>query len=291
MAYWMTSTQIAAKYEVTEQEVFSWAELKEISSAHINHTLMIDDDSVQFYLGTHKMLAEKQAIRERLIAEEDKIIGQELKKYDDAALLIRLQSECIPLYDLLIKILAAMIPNIQERKLFCAITGAYSLEQIPKYYGMSDENKFKAYLEIVHKLHADLKYILIMQKEVGEFLEKSWKGTRAPIPRSEEEYDNWKLECERLISKLDDREREKEEWILPESELRRKMSELQEKELQIHQMLYNIKKILKSREENAENYVMPFAEKKEDHTLYQTITAWIIDVCCHLKENIVCKFH
>lgn len=52
MAYWMTSTKIAAKYEVTEQEVLSWAELKEVSSAYINDTLMIDDDSVQFYLDT-----------------------------------------------------------------------------------------------------------------------------------------------------------------------------------------------------------------------------------------------
>lgn len=291
MAYWMTSTQIAAKYEVTEQEVFSWAELKEISSARIDNTLMIDDDSVQFYLGTHKMLAEKQAIRERLISEEDKIIEQELKKYDDAALLIRLQSECIPLYDLLIKILAAMIPNIQERKLFCAITGAYSLEQIPKYHGMSDENKFKAYLEIVHKLHADLKYILIMQKEVGEFLEKLWKGNPAPISRPGEEYDNWKLECELLVSKLNDREREKEEWILLESELRRKIFELQEKGLQTQKMLHDIKQILKSTEEKVEEYVIAFARQEDPHTLYQTITAWIIDVFCYLKEKIVCKFH
>lgn len=140
MAYWMTSTQIATKYEVTEQEIISWTKLKEISSAYINGTLMIDDDSVQFYLGTNKMLAEKQAIRARLLKEEDRIIKQELEKYDEAALLIRLQSECFPLYDLLIKVLAAMIPNTQDRKLFCAITQGYSLRHIPKYHNMSDKD-------------------------------------------------------------------------------------------------------------------------------------------------------
>lgn len=243
MAYWMTSAQIAEKYEITEQEIFSWAELKEISSAYIKDTLMIDDDSVQFYLGTHKMLAEKQAIRERLIKEEDKIIHQELEKYDEAALLIRLQSECFPLYKLLIKVLADLIPNNQDRKLFCAIIQGKSLKHIPKYHKMSDSDAFKVYIEIVQELYTNVKCIFKLQRLTNKSLDKILKDEKERISIKkenislQEEIFNWKMKYKKLSIELDGKYKEKKEWILSNKKLNEKNLELQKLILQIKETL------------------------------------------------------
>lgn len=240
MAYWMTSTKIAAKYEVTEQEVLSWAELKEVSSAYINDTLMIDDDSVQFYLETNKMIAEKQAIRARLFKEEDKIIQQELKKYDEAVLFIRLQSQCFPLYALLIKLLSNMIPNRQERLLFCAITQGNSMKCIPKFHHMSEEDKFKVYLEIVQKLEKGIKNIPSLPQSSDKNRNKSLREKNKRIQELEEECTNWKSKCGLMELKLFERNTQKEAWLKLELELRQKIMTLMEKLMLMNDKIHEI---------------------------------------------------
>ena len=291
MAYWMTSTQMAEKYEVTEQEILSWTELKDISSAYINDNLMIDDDSVQFYLETNKMLAEKQAIRERLVREEDKIIQQELKKYDDAALFIRLQSECFPLYDLLIKVLAAMIPNIQDRKLFCAITQGHSLKHIPKYHKMGDEDTFKVYLELVRKLHADVKYILIVQKQTNKTLDKFLKDEKDQEAKLKQENNDWKAKYEQLNIELDHRNKEKKAWILSKYRLRKEIFELQKEVLQLRKIFYDINHILNSTEEKAEECTLTSTKQEEDRPFYLAAADRITDFLCRIKDITICKRH
>lgn len=286
MAYWMTSTQIAAKYEVSEQEILSWAQLKEISSTHVNDTLMIDDDSVQSYMETNRILAEKQIIRERLIHEEDTIIEQELKKYDAAALFIRLQSECFPLYELLIKALAAMIPNVQERKLFCAITGGYSPKYIPKYHNMSDKDTFKIYLEIIRKLRTDMKYILIMQRQVGRTFDKFLKEKKGQRAKLVKEINDWKEKCEQLYDELSYRDKEKEAWILLESSLRQEIFKRQENELQMKKILYDLKHILDSAEERS----ITCDKQEQGPSFYLFIVNGIMDFLCHIKERVIGKY-
>lgn len=49
MANWITLRQAAEKYETTIKDILSWSELPEITFTYINHTLLLNDDSVCYF--------------------------------------------------------------------------------------------------------------------------------------------------------------------------------------------------------------------------------------------------
>lgn len=50
MANWITLRQAAEKYETTIKDILSWSELPEITFTYINHTLLLNDDSVCYFI-------------------------------------------------------------------------------------------------------------------------------------------------------------------------------------------------------------------------------------------------
>lgn len=53
MANWITLRQAAEKYETTIKDILSWSELPEITFTYINHTLLLNDDSVCYFIESH----------------------------------------------------------------------------------------------------------------------------------------------------------------------------------------------------------------------------------------------
>lgn len=58
MANWITLRQAAEKYETTIKDILSWSELPEITFTYINHTLLLNDDSVCYFIESHSLPAE-----------------------------------------------------------------------------------------------------------------------------------------------------------------------------------------------------------------------------------------
>lgn len=290
MTHWMTSTYIAAKYGVSEQEVLSWTQLKAVTYTHINHTLLIDYDSVQSYLESQQILANKQAIKERLIRDEDKIIQQELEKYDESALLIRLQSECFPLYALLIKVLSALIPNIQERRLFRAITEGRSIKRIPKYNGMSDEDAFKIYLELIRKLHKELKNRLLFLKLSGKSLKTALANENREMHELEQQCNLWKSKYQLLEVELCERNKQKEAWLEQKAVMRAENIALRERILQINAMICDTENKMKDPEMASENSFPSCIPPQEECCSRHSSWARVLDFIYNIKDVVMHKW-
>lgn len=84
-------------------------------------------------------LAQKIAIAEKLIAEKDKIIDRELRRYDEAAFYIRLQSSCFNLYPLLVRILLGMIDDPSRRMVFRSLINGKDINRLAARLAVTPE--------------------------------------------------------------------------------------------------------------------------------------------------------
>lgn len=86
-----------------------------------------------------KVLAQKTAIAERLIAEQDAIIEQELRRHEEAAFYIRLQSSCFNLYPLLVRILLGMIDDPHRRTVFRSVINGKNIHRVAARLAVTPE--------------------------------------------------------------------------------------------------------------------------------------------------------
>lgn len=99
-----------------------------------------------------EVLAHKSAIAERLIRDQDAIIESELRRYDQAAFYIRLQSECFNLYPVLTHLLGRLINDPQKRTIFAWIVNGKDLAELAKRYRSSPEQIGITFRETVERL-------------------------------------------------------------------------------------------------------------------------------------------
>lgn len=82
-------------------------------------------------------LALKETNLEKLIENADEAIRNEILKYEEAELYIRLQSECFNLYPVVTKALALLIADDRRREIFCSILKGQKLKDIATAYSMT----------------------------------------------------------------------------------------------------------------------------------------------------------
>ncbi|MDD3037426.1 hypothetical protein [Bacteroides sp.] len=82
-------------------------------------------------------LALKRTNLEKLIQNADEAIRNEMLKYEEAELYIRLQSECFNLYPVVIKALALLIADDRRREIFCSILKGHKLKDIAAAHSMT----------------------------------------------------------------------------------------------------------------------------------------------------------
>lgn len=100
MANWITLRQAAEKYETTIKDILSWSELPEITFTYINHTLLLNDDSVCYFMESHSLPAEiGKEYGCAVIFENIEIIAKQyvnaLEKISLLEKQIELSNECI----------------------------------------------------------------------------------------------------------------------------------------------------------------------------------------------------
>lgn len=86
-----------------------------------------------------KTLALKRANLQKLIQNADEAIRNEMLKYEEAELCIRLQSECFNLYPVVVKALALLIIDDRKRAIFCSIVKGHKLKDLAAAHGMTPE--------------------------------------------------------------------------------------------------------------------------------------------------------
>lgn len=150
------------------------------------------DDKKARLLELENLLAQKTAVVERLIAERDAIIDRELRRHEEAAFYIRLQSRCFNLYPLLVRILLAMIDDRQRRAIFRSVINGKDIHRVAAHLAVTPEEIGTIFCTTVRSL----------SHRVGEMLEL-FAGYRKLREQNEElrrKYLEAKAEQERLRS-------------------------------------------------------------------------------------------
>lgn len=113
-----------------------------------------------------EVLAQKTAIAERLMHDQDAIIESELRRYDKAAFYIRLQSECFNLYPVLTHLLERLISDPQRRTIFTWIVNGKDIGELARRHHSSPERMGIVFRETVERLGRHAMEILEIDREL-----------------------------------------------------------------------------------------------------------------------------
>ncbi len=112
-----------------------------------------------------EMLAHKKTNLEMLIRKKDEAIRNEMLKYEEAELCIRLQSECFNLYPVVIKAMALLITDDRKRDIFCSIVKGHRLEKLAAAHNMTPEEAAREFRSVVWYLSNQIKHGAFTAKE------------------------------------------------------------------------------------------------------------------------------
>ena len=128
MANWITLRQAAEKYETTIKDILSWSELPEITFTYINHTLLLNDDSVCYFIESHSLHAEPGKEYGCAVTFENiEIIAKQyvnaLEKISLLEKQIELSNECISeqskLFESIEESLTGMLSSMEDTDVEC----------------------------------------------------------------------------------------------------------------------------------------------------------------------------
>lgn len=112
-----------------------------------------------------EVLAHKKTNLEMLIRNKDKAIRNEMLKYEEAELCIRLQSECFNLYPVVVKAMALLIADDRKRDIFCSIVKGHRLEKLAAAHNMTPEEAAREFRSVVWYLSNQIKHGAFTAKE------------------------------------------------------------------------------------------------------------------------------
>lgn len=179
-------------------------------------------------MSLEETLTLKNTNLEKLIRNADKAIQDEMHKYENAELYIRLQSECYGLYPVVSRALALQIVDKKRRSIFCSIVKGHNLERLATYYKQTPEETVQEFLDIVCELQRRVNNGAFTAKEsVTLRMQEEWNRAQSEVRHYKEQ--NKKLQL--VIS-----EQNNQIWTLEKNKRRQAESEwifASEKELEI----------------------------------------------------------
>lgn len=99
-----------------------------------------------------EVLAQKEAIARKLINEQDAIIDGELRRHEEAAFYIHLQSQCFNLYPLLTRLLLHMIEDPRRRQIFCSIINRKDVHRLARHLDITPKEVGEIFVSTVREL-------------------------------------------------------------------------------------------------------------------------------------------
>lgn len=228
------------------------------------------------------LLAQKTAVAERLIAERDAIIDRELRRHEEAAFYIRLQSRCFNLYPLLVRILLAMIDDPHRRAVFRSVINGKDIHRVAARLAVTPEEIGTTFCTTVRSLSHRVGEMLQLfagyrkLREQNEELRRKYleaEAERERLRSGEKELRNGMEELKKIC-----RAKEKETKLLREKLKQAKSGRraLEREKNRLREKLYEMTRTRKGRLQNIRWFrficqkniylCFPFLRKQERHT-------------------------
>ena len=103
MSNWLTTKQMSERRDIQEAILKNWANLGYITSSRIDDQLFLDDESLDAYLEAHKRLGLEAGYLSKIVEEKKLERDFIISKYDDLLYVLRTQTTCKPLYEIIIR--------------------------------------------------------------------------------------------------------------------------------------------------------------------------------------------
>ena len=143
---------MSERRDIQEAILKNWANLGYITSSRINDQLFLDDESLDAYLEAHKRLGLEAGYLSKIVEEKKLERDFIISKYDDLLYVLRTQKTCKPLYQIIIRELAALILHPVARNVFYSISIGESVEKVAGRHRITYEKTLQIYNSILKGL-------------------------------------------------------------------------------------------------------------------------------------------
>ena len=115
-------------------------------------SVVLDDESLDAYLEAHKRLGLEAGYLSKIVEEKKLERDFIISKYDDLLYVLRTQKTCKPLYEIIIRELAALILHPVARNVFYSISIGESVEKVAGRHRITYEKTLQIYNSILKGL-------------------------------------------------------------------------------------------------------------------------------------------
>lgn len=152
MSNWLTTKQMSERRDIQEAILKNWANLGYITSSRIDDQLFLDDESLDAYLEAHKRLGLEAGYLSKIVEEKKLERDFIISKYDDLLYVLRTQTTCKPLYEIIIRELSALILHPVTRDIFYSISTGESVAKVADRHRITYGKTLQMYNSILKGL-------------------------------------------------------------------------------------------------------------------------------------------
>ena len=157
---------MSERHGIQETILRNWANLGYITSSRINDQLFLDDESLDAYLEAHKRLGLEADYLSKIVEEKKLERDFIISRYDDLLYVLRTQKTCKPLYQIIIRELAALILHPVARNVFYSISIGESVEKVAGRHRITYEKTLQIYNSILKGLKLKKDILATYRKRV-----------------------------------------------------------------------------------------------------------------------------
>ena len=143
---------MSERRDIQEDILKNWANLGYITSSRIDDQLFLDDESLDAYLEAHKRLGLEADYLSKIVEEKKLERDFIISRYDDLLYVLRTQKTCKPLYEIIIRELAALILHPVTRNVFYSISTGESVEKVAGRHRITYQKALQIYNSILKGL-------------------------------------------------------------------------------------------------------------------------------------------
>ena len=143
---------MSERHDIQEAILKNWANLGYITSSRIDDQLFLDDESLDAYLEAHKRLGLEAGYLSKIVEEKKLERDFIISKYDDLLYVLRTQTTCKPLYEIIIRELSALILHPVTRDIFYSISTGESVAKVADRHRITYGKTLQMYNSILKGL-------------------------------------------------------------------------------------------------------------------------------------------
>lgn len=181
MSYWLTVKQMSERHGIPEPTLRYWVDLGLITSSKIRSQQFLDNESLMSYLDAHKRAGVSEGYLSQIIEEKRLEKEYVLSKYEDELYVLKTQALCAPLFKIILRELAQLIPHSEHRALFYAISMGEPIDRIAERHHMTYDKAVKLYSTLVEGLNDCRNEPIEDKKQIEESLTEPQPQVKIPL--------------------------------------------------------------------------------------------------------------